>query len=127
MEASKILEKQFENINTDEVEIIPNSDRVLLLFYDENPYRAIEKTKSGLILGIQSSQEYTSDETGEVTQNTEEIACAKVIKTGPMCKWVQEGEDVFANKPFAIPVPFRKKHLYMLSEANILCRIKKVE
>ena len=63
--------------------------------------------------------------TGEMENNEEVIACAKVIAVGPKCENVQVGEDVFVVKYICNPVPFRKKGYYMVSESNILRRIVK--
>lgn len=120
-----ILAKQVEGINTDEVTIIPCNTGVTIKFYDENPYRAIEQTESGLIYGIQSSQKYSSDDSGEIEENEEYVACAKVIAVGPKCDNVKVGDDVYVIKHIAQPVPFRKKGYYNISEQNIMCRIVK--
>ena len=123
--AKNIIKKNTENINENEVNIIPCNTGVLIKFYEDNPYRKIEKTQSGLIIGIESTKKYKSTDTGEIENNEEYIACAKVIAVGPSCKFVQPGEDVFYVKHIAIPVPFRKKGYWTLSEQNIICRIVK--
>ena len=122
-----ILAKQVKDINEDEIKIIPCNTGVLIKFYDENPYRAIERTESGLIFGIQSSQKYQSNDSGEVEENEEYVACAKVIAVGPKCQNVKVGEDVYVIKHIAQPVPFRKKGYYNISEQNIMCRLTKNE
>lgn len=114
-----------KNINTDEVDIVPVNTGVLLKFYDENPYRIIETTETGLIVGIESTKKYKSNETGELESNEEMVSCAKVIAVGPECKNVNVGEDVYCMRFRAIPVPFRKKGYYIMSEQNITCRIIK--
>lgn len=123
--AEQILKNNIEGINTDDISILPCNTGVLLKFYEDNPYRVLETTKSGLIVGMQSTQKYRSNETGEMEENDEVVACAKVIAVGPKCQNVEVGEDVFAVKHIAIPVPVRKQSFYILSESNILCRIKK--
>lgn len=121
--AKNIIKKNTENINEDEVTITPCNTGVLIKFYDENPYRLIEKTQSGLIIGIESTKKYKSNETGEMEQNDEYVACAKVLAVGPKCENVSVGEDVFLIKHIAIPVPFRKKGYYIISEQNTLCHL----
>lgn len=123
--AEQILKNNIEGINTDDISILPCNTGVLIKFYEDNPYRILETTKSGLIVGMQSTQKYRSNETGEMEENDEVVACAKVIAIGPKCQNVEVGEDVFAVKHIAIPVPIRKQSFYILSESNILCRIKK--
>lgn len=122
--AEQILKNNIEGINTNDIDIVPCNTGVLIKFYDDNPYRVLETTKSGLIVGMQSTQKYRSNETGEMEENDEVVACAKVIAIGPKCQNVEVGEDVFAVKHIAIPVPVRKMGYYILSESNILCRIK---
>lgn len=123
--AEQILKNNTEGINTGDISIVPCNTGVLLKFYDDNPYRVLETTKSGLIVGMQSTQKYRSNETGEMEENDEVVACAKVIAVGPKCQNVEVGNDVFAVKHIAIPVPVRKMGYYILSESNILCIVKK--
>lgn len=123
--SDNIIKKNTNNINTDNVDIIPCNLSVLVKFYEDNPYRTVETTSSGLIIGIESTKKYKSNETGEMENNEEVIVCAKVIAVGPKCENVQVGEDVFVVKYICNPVPFRKKGYYMVSESNILCRIVK--
>ena len=92
---ANVMNKNMKDVNTEEVNIIPVNTGVLLHFYDENPYRKIETTNSGLIIGIESTKTYKSDETGELETNDEAICCAKVIAVGPECKNVKVGEDVY--------------------------------
>ena len=120
-----IMDKQLDGIKTDDVNIIPCNTGVLIKFYDENPYRKIEKTESGLIIGIQSSQKYSSNDSGEIEENEEYVACAKVIAVGPKCQNVKPGEDIYLIKHIAQPVPFRKAGYFNISEQNILCRLTK--
>lgn len=123
--ADYILKNNTEGVKTDDVSIIPCNTGVLIKFYDDNPYRVLETTKSGIFVGMQSTQKYRSNETGEMEENDEVVACAEVIAVGNKCQNVEVGDDVYAVKHIAIPVPFRKLGYYILSESNILCRIKK--
>ena len=91
-----IINKNTKNINTKDVAIVPCNTTVVVDFYEENPYRAIETTDSGLILGIEGGKRHKSNETGEIEDSEEYIACAKVVATGPACRNVKVGEDVFA-------------------------------
>lgn len=120
--ADNIYKHNTENINTEDVSIVPCNMGVLIKFYDDNPYRVLSTTKSGLIVGMQSTQRYKSNETGEMEENDEFVACAKVIAVGPKCENVRVGEDVFVIKHICNPIPFRKQSLYIISESNILCR-----
>lgn len=113
------------DIITEDVDIIPCNTGVLIKFYDKNPYRAIEKTQSGLIVGMESTKMYKSNETGEMEFNDEVVSCAKVIAIGPKCQNVSEGDDVYVIRHIATPVPFRKMQFYIINEQNIMCMLKK--
>lgn len=107
--ANTIIENNIEDVYTGEVEIIPINNNVLIEPYIRNPYRNIETTASGLIVGIESSKTYKSNETGEIEQNTEVIKCGKVLAVGPLCKNVEVGDDVFYTTYSEGKVPFRKR------------------
>ena len=121
--AENILNKNTKNINTNNTKIIPCNTNVVLEFYEDNPYRTVETTENGLILGIESTKRYKSNETGEMEDSEEYIACAKVIAVGPGCRNVEVGDDVFAVKHIANPLPYRKRNYSIINEANIICRI----
>lgn len=121
--ADTIVAKQIDGINTNEVDIIPCNKGVVVTLYDENPYRKIDRTESGLIIGVQSSQQYQSNDSGEIEENDEYVTCAKVIAVGPFCQNVKVGEDVYLIKHILKPIPFRKMGYYEIDEQNILCRI----
>jgi len=121
--AKNILKRTTKDINNNDVELQPCNTTVIVEFYENNPYRAIETTENGLILGIESTKRYKSTDTGEMEDAEEYIACAKVIAAGPDCKYVTKGDDVFCVKHVATPVPFRKKGYRAINEQNIICKI----
>ena len=123
--ANTIIENNIEDVYTGEVEIIPIHNNVLIEPYIRNPYRNIETTASGLIVGIESSKTYKSNETGEIEQNTEVIKCGKVLAVGPLCKNVEVGDDVFYTTYSEGKVPFRKRGWIIASEGLLMCRIKR--
>lgn len=122
--AENILRNSTKNINTKDVEILPCNSTVVLDFYEDNPYRSVETTENGLILGIGGNNRYKSSSTGEMEDSEEYIACAKVIAVGPGCRNVNVGEDVFAVKHISQPLPYRNKGYRVINEQNIICRIK---
>ena len=83
----------------------------------------MRELKSRLIVGIESSKTYKSNETGEIEQNNQIIHCGKVIAIGNACKNVEIGDDVFYTTFSMTPIPFRKKGLVVVSETLIICRI----
>ena len=109
--ADTIIEKNTEDICTDEVEIIPTNANILI--------------KSGLIVGIESSQTYKSNETGEIVQNDQVIKCGKVLAVGPACRNVNVGEDVYYTTFSETKLPFRKKGYVVVGENLLICRIVK--
>lgn len=113
------------DINTEDVDIIPCNTGVLIKFYDKNPYRAVEKTQSGLIVGMESTKMYKSNETGEMEFNDEVVSCAKVIAVGNKCQNVEVGDDVYVIRHIANPLPFRKMQYYVINEQNIMVRLVK--
>ena len=124
----KNLNEKFINdldINTEDVDIIPCNTGVLIKFYDKNPYRAVEKTQSGLIVGMESTKMHKSNETGEMELNDEVVSCAKVIAVGPKCQNLVGGEDVYVIRHIATPIPYKKMGLFVISEQNVICYIKK--
>ena len=54
--ADNILKRSIQNINTNEVDVVPCNRNVIVEFYRENPYRTIETTSEGLILGVESTK-----------------------------------------------------------------------
>lgn len=123
--ANTIVENNLEGICLDEVDLIPCNATVIILPYEVNPYRKVDTTESGLILGIESSKTYKSNETGEIEQNKEVIYCGKVIAAGPSCKNVNVGDDVFYTTYSMTPIPFRKKGYVAVGENLLICRIVK--
>lgn len=121
--AETILKKNTKNINNNDTIIKPVGQRVLLKFYEDNPYRQVETTDAGVILGAVSSR-YKSNETGEMEDSEEYIACAKVIAIGDACRYVKEGDDVFTVKHIATPIPYRNETYRCIDEINIICVIQ---
>ena len=123
--AETIVENNIEGIYEGPVDIIPTNANVLIEPYDVNPYRNIETTASGLIVGVESSKTYKSNETGEIEQNNEVIKCGKVIAVGPACKNVNVGDDVYYTTFSETILPFRKKGWVVVGEQLLICRIIK--
>lgn len=123
--AKTIVENNMDGVDMSEVDIIPVNNNVLIKPYLQNPYRYIETTASGLIVGVESSKTYKSNETGEIEQNNEVIKCGKVIAVGPACKNVNVGDDVYYTTYSEAKLPFRKKGYVVVGEGLLICRIVK--
>ena len=123
--AKTIIENNMEDVCMDDVQIIPTNANVLIQPYVRNPYRYIETTASGLIVGVESSKTYKSNETGEIEQNQEVVKCGKVLAIGPSCKNVEVGDDVFYTTYSEAKIPFRKKGFVIVGEGLLICRMVK--
>lgn len=123
--AKTIVDNNMEDVCMDEVDIVPVNNNVLIQPYIKNPYRYIETTASGLVVGVESSQTYKSNETGEIEQNNQVIHTGKVLAVGPDCKNVTVGDDVFYTTYSMTPIPFRKKGYVIVGEGLLICRIVK--
>lgn len=125
--AERIIENNIEDVYTGPATIIPANANILVEPYIRNPYRYIETTESGLIVGVESSHTYKSNETGEIEKNNDVVRCGKVIAIGPACKNVEIGDDIFFTAFEELKLPFRKKGWIMVSETRIICRIVRKE
>ena len=114
-----------DGVDMSEVDIIPVNNNVLIQPSLQNPYRYIETTASGLIVGVESSKTYKSNETGEIEQNKTVIKCGKVLAVGPSCKNVNIGDDVYYTTFSETILPFRKKGWVVVGEQLLICRIIK--
>lgn len=123
--ANNIIENNIENIDTSDVDLVPCNMTVIVKPYGYNPYRKIDTTASGLIVGIESDKTYKSNETGEIERNNEVILCGSVISVGPKCENVQVGDDVYYTTYSMVPIPFRKQGLVAVGENLIICRVIK--
>lgn len=123
--AKTIVDNNMEGVDMSEVDIIPVNNNVLIQPYIQNPYRYIETTASGLIVGVESSKTYKSNETGEIEQNNEVVKCGKVLAVGPSCKNVNVGDDVYYTTYSEAKLPFRKKGYVIVGEGLLICRIVK--
>lgn len=123
--ARTIVENNMDGVDMSEVDIIPVNNNVLIQPYLQNPYRYIETTASGLIVGVESSKTYKSNETGEIEQNNEVVKCGKVLAVGPACKNVNVGDDVYYTTYSEAKLPFRKKGYVIVGEGLLICRIVK--
>lgn len=121
--AENIIENNIEGIYEGGCEIVPCNMNVIIKPYEVNPYRKVDKTASGLIVGIESDKTYKSNETGEITENEQIIRVGQVVYAGPKCENVQIGDDVFYTTYSMTPIPFRKEGLVVVSESLLIARV----
>ena len=114
-----MLEKQKEIDNkAEKLELIPISNKVLILPYPENPYRKAI-TEGGLIIPL--NPQFQNPESGQQDNLKEGIVCAKVIEVGPECKWLKEGDDIYLDIRTTQPVPFYDNGYRLTTELQIMC------
>lgn len=123
--AENIVENNLEGINTDEVELIPCNMNVIIKPYPVNPYRKIDTTSSGIIVGVESDKTYKSNETGEIEQNLQILHCGRVVAKGSKCENVEIGDDVYYTTYSMVPLPFRKMGYVVVGENLLVCRVIK--
>lgn len=123
--ANNIIENNLDGIYEGECELAPCNATVIIKPYDVNPYRRVDKTASGLIVGIESDKTYKSNETGEIEANDQIIRVGKVISVGDKCSCVNVGDDVFFTTYSMTPVPFRKMGYVAVSETLLISRVVK--
>ena len=110
------------NNNIENVEIMPIGNYILVKQFDENPFQRIVKDPtSGLILDTGGfAPEYKNTDNGKIEEEESFIKVGVIQEVGPECKWCKEGDAVFYTKPSAVPVPFYKQNLQLISENRVL-------
>jgi co-chaperonin GroES (HSP10) len=97
-------------------EIMPLFNNIMILPYEENPYR-IKETKEGLTL---TDGTFENPDTGELDEKDFYIECGHVIAVGPECKYIHEGDDVFYDCRTIRPVPFLNKGFLHMNEQGVV-------
>ena len=104
--AENIIKKNTNNINTEDVDIVPCNLSVLVKFYDENPYRKVEKTSTGLYVGIESTKKYKSKH--KITYKHRDMGLRCVIKIAAnknhfVCGYLRKESSCLLIMPAAPP------------------------
>lgn len=122
--ADNFLRSSAEGVNSSDVAVLPVGRRVLFTKYDKNPYREVETTEDGVILGADDLGVSFSSDTGEMESNIDVVVAAKVIAVGADCKYVEPGDDIFISTVSCTPVPFRNKKYFLSDEIHAMCVMK---
>lgn len=122
---SDILNNKTKLLDLNDFSVQAINSYVVILPYKENPYKELQKTESGLILGFDNNRYRKNPDSGEIEESEEVIKFGKIISVGQDCKRVKEGDDVAYNARVEVPIPFGKKGYYTTSEQNIFCIIKR--
>jgi hypothetical protein len=110
------------NSNVENIEILPIGNYLLVTPFNENPFqRIVRDSKSGLIIDTGGfAPEYKNTDNGQIEEEEQFIKVGVVQAVGPECKWIKEGDAVFATKVSLVPVPFYKQNLQLVNETRVL-------
>lgn len=100
-------------------EIMPLYSRVLLQFYEENPYEQ-KTTESGLKL---TNDVFESPDTGNLEKKDFFCRVGNVIEAGPDCKYLKVGDDVIMDTRNCSPLRFMGNVFFTTAEQNIIAVI----
>ena len=115
---NEMLKKQ---VVTEDLEIMPIVNNLLVKPYEQNPFQQITVSDSGLITDLGgTSPTYKSNETGRMEQEESFIKVAQVLEVGPETKYVKEGDVIMYTKPSGVPVPFFRQGFEMVNESRVM-------
>jgi len=118
IEADKIKQEEI-NKKLETLELIPMSNKVVIMPYPQNPYRKI--MEGNIIVDYQG--DFKNPDSGEWDKMKELVACGKIIEVGPECKFLKPGDDVYYDSRTVYPLPFMHMGHQITSEPQILCVI----
>ena len=110
------LEKKLPNL-----ELMPVGYNIIILPYPHNPYKKII-TQGGIIVDGYEGQ-FKNPDSGENDHLKLGIGTAKVIEVGPLCKYVNKGDDIFYDTRVVKPIPFLDLGYQLSTEQNIIAII----
>jgi hypothetical protein len=102
-----------------DLEIKPTGINVLVLPYKKNPYEKVEVRDSGIVLE-DGAASFKNPDSGEDENQQLAILVGRVIESGPDCKWIKEGDDIYYHYNSAIPIPFMRQGFYCVAESRVL-------
>lgn len=105
--------------NAQDLQIMPINAYVLVKPYEVNPYDKIEVSEGGLAMNTKEHKIFNQDK-GEEEKAEMWERVGTVIEVSPLCKFLQEGDDIFYRKGQAIPISFLKLGLEVVAESQVL-------
>lgn len=99
------------------MEIMPSGMYILCRPYATNPYQKVE-IEGGIIVPIYDGI-FKNPDTGEMDTEEQLTIVANVIEVGPLCKYVQPGDDIYYRKHQGIPVPFFRQGFEVVAETQV--------
>ena len=97
-------------------EIMPLYTYLMVDFYNENPYE-VKQTETGLKL---TTGMHESQDSGEIEKKDTWYRVAKVLETGPECKYVKAGDDVYLDVRSCRPFPWMGVIYWNAAEQNVI-------
>ena len=119
-ELDDIKQKEIED-QIQELELLPEGNKVIILPYPTNPYKKIKV--GGIYLGNNGS--FLNPDSGEMDTEKELVVCGKIIEIGRSCKEARVGDDIFYIKNSALPLPFMSQGYVVIAEPNAVCYVGK--
>lgn len=105
--------------NAQDLQIMPINAYVLVKPYEVNPYDKIEVSEGGLAMNTKEHKIFNQDKGEEENAEMWERV-GTVIEVSPLCKFLQEGDDIFYRKGQAVPISFLKLGLEVVAENQVL-------
>ena len=107
-----------ENVNaySGHNEVMPLYSTVMVDFYNDNPYE-IKESETGLKL---TTGLHESPDSGELERKDVVYRVGNVLESGPECKYVKPGDDVYVDIRGCRPFPFRGGIYWQVDERNII-------
>lgn len=107
--------------NSENLEIMPIYNYILIKPFDENPFQKISVTDSGLIIDLGGQKPiFKNQDNGQVEEEEQFIHVGTVMEIGKECKYIKEGDTVMWTKVSEVPVPFFKQGLVLVNENRIM-------
>lgn len=109
------------NENVQNIEIMPINNYLLVKQFEENPFQRIVRDSSGLIIDLGGMKpEYKNTDNGQIEEEEQFIKVGVVQEVGFDCKACKPGDTVMWTKPSAVPIPFYRQNLQLISETRVL-------
>lgn len=115
-----LKQKEIED-TIQELELLPEGNKIIILPYPTNPYKKIKQ--GSIYLGNNGS--FKNPDSGEMDTLAEFVSCAKIIEIGPNCVQAKVGDDLFFIKNAAMPLPFMSLGYLVVNEPNVVSFIGK--
>lgn len=97
-------------------EVMPLYSNVLVELYQDNPYE-VKETETGLKL---TNGVFDSPDTGNREKKEFMTTAARIIETGPDCKYARPGDDCLMDIRASRPICFKGNYYFIVAEQNVV-------